>query len=60
VTVAEWFRWKRVAATVYHDPLHTSLLGVTEHHTIIKSEMTFVSGWSLQLQCLKKGIYLIR
>ena len=54
VTAVKWFRRKRVA--VY--PLHAFELWVSEHQTIIQSEMTLVSGGVFQLQCRQKGIYL--
>ncbi len=56
VTAVELLRRKRVA--VY--PLHTLVLGVSQHQTIIQGEMLLVFGRFLQLQGLKDGIYLIK
>ena len=49
-------RFCRKGAAVYL--LHTRIFGVSQHQLIVHSEMTLVSGWILQLQCLKKGCYL--
>ncbi len=46
--------------TVRVYPLHTFVLGVSEHQTIIPSKMTLTSVLFLQLQCLKKGFYLVK
>ena len=56
VTAVKRFCRKRVA--VY--PLHTCVLGVYQHQAVVQSKMTLVSGWILQLQCLKKGCYLTK
>jgi hypothetical protein len=56
VTAVKRLRRKRVA--VY--PLHTFVLGVSQHQTIIQGEMSLVFGRFLQLQGLKDGIYLIK
>ena len=58
VTAVKRFCRKRVA--VY--PLHTFVLGVSQNQTtwIVQSKMSPTSGWFLQLQPLKKRIYLTK
>ncbi len=56
VTAVKRLRRKRVA--VY--PLHTFVLGVSQHQTIKQGEMPLAFGRFLQLQGLEDGIYLIK
>ena len=54
VTAVKRLRRKRVAV----NPLHSFVLGVSQHQTIIQGEMPLAFGRFLQLQGLKDGIYL--
>ena len=56
VTAVKRLRRKRVAV----NPLHSFVLGVSQHQTIIQGEMPLAFGRFLQLQGLKDGIYLIK
>ena len=54
ITSIEHFRRKWIAV----NPLHTLVLGVTQHQTIEQCKMALAFGRFLQLQCLKEGSYL--
>jgi ABC-type protease/lipase transport system fused ATPase/permease subunit len=54
ITAMKRFRQKWIAV----NPLHTLVLGVTQHQTIEQCKMALVFGLFLQLQCLKEGSYL--
>ena len=54
VTAVKRLRRKRVAV----NPLHSFVLGVSQHQTIIQGEMPLAFGRFLQHQGLKDGIYL--
>jgi hypothetical protein len=56
VVAAKLFRRKRVAVYL----LHTLVIGVSKHQTIIQSKIPTAFGQFFQLQFLKKGIYLTK
>ena len=54
MTSVEHFCRKSIAV----NPLHTLVLGVTQHQTIEQCKVTLSFGRFLQLQCLNEGSYL--
>ncbi len=54
VTAIKRLRRKWVAV----NPLHTIVLGVTKHQTVVRWEMALALRWICQVQCLKQSIYL--
>ncbi len=54
MTAVKRFGRKGVAV----NSLHTFVLGVSQHQTITQGEMPLAFGRVLQLQCLKKSIFL--
>ncbi len=54
LTAVKWFRRERVAV----NPLHTIVLGVAKHWTVVKCEVALALSWVFQIQCLKQCIYL--
>jgi hypothetical protein len=54
MTAVEHFRRERIAV----NPLHTPVLGVTQHQTIEQGKMALAFGRLLQFQGFKESIHL--
>ena len=54
VAAVKWFCRELVAVNA----LHTTVLGVAKHQTVVQCEMALALPWICQFQCLQKSIYL--